>query len=198
MYQTPNAILLLATIIVHPLMRDICAKQLKRIFLTIIIFLSSFSLSLSLSLNDNNNDQQVLHTVPRGMAADVNAAVAAAKAAFANSGWASLSAVQRAEKVVKMAKGIKTNVRMLAEVEAADVGKSTHDAEMAISGAAGEGEHWCLYAATLDAEQDMPVGPTASGDALPLDVVYRRDPIGVVGKRQPYSSTIYNCARKRH
>ena len=28
------------------------------------------------------------------------------------------------------AKGIKTNVRMLAEVEAADVGKSTHDAEM--------------------------------------------------------------------
>ena len=31
------------------------------------------------------------------------------------------------------AKGIKTNVRMLAEVEAADVGKSTHDAEMVSS-----------------------------------------------------------------
>lgn len=107
-----------------------------------------------------------------------------------------MSAVQRAEKVVKMAKGIKTNVRMLAEVEAADVGKSTHDAEMAISGAAGEGEHWCLYAATLDAEQDMPVGPTASGDALPLDVVYRRDPIGVVGLISAWNYPINVAFRK--
>jgi acyl-CoA reductase-like NAD-dependent aldehyde dehydrogenase len=70
---------------------------------------------------------------------------------------------------------------MLAEIEAADVGKSTHDAEMAIGGVAGEGEHWCLYATTLDEGQDVSVGPTAAGDTLPLDVVYRRDPIGVVG-----------------
>lgn len=104
--------------------------------------------------------------------------------------------VQRAQKVVKMAKGIKANLRMLAEVEAADVGKSTHDAEMAISGAASEGEHWCLYASTLDAEQDVSVGLTAAGDALPLDVVYRRDPIGVVGLISAWNYPINVAFRK--
>lgn len=95
-----------------------------------------------------------------------------------------------------MAKGIKANLRMLAEVEAADVGKSTHDAEMAISGAASEGEHWCLYASTLDAEQDVSVGLTAAGDALPLDVVYRRDPIGVVGLISAWNYPINVAFRK--
>ena len=49
---------------------------------------------------------KVLHTVPRGMAADVNAAVACAKTAFANGEWASLTAVQRAEKVVQMVSSV--------------------------------------------------------------------------------------------
>jgi len=38
-----------------------------------------------------------------------------------------------------MAKGLRQNVGMLAEIEAADVGKSAHDALMAISGSANEG-----------------------------------------------------------
>ena len=58
-------------------------------------------------------------------------------------------------------------------------------AAMALGGAAAEGKYWCSLGAVLDAEQEVPVDAGSGGEdggaALGWDVVYRRDPIGIVG-----------------
>ena len=127
---------------------------------------------------------ELLHEFPRGKANDVQAAIAAAEAAWERGVWSSMAAAERAEIVAKMAQGIEDNVEMLAEIEAADVGKPFRQASMALSGAAGEGKYWCSLGAALDAEQDTPVTSGGGKGGLPpseWDVVYRRDPIGVIG-----------------
>jgi len=98
-----------------------------------------------------------LHEFPRGKANDVEAAISAAEAAWAEGTWAGMAAAKRAEIVVNMAQGIEDNVEMLAEIEAADVGKPFRQAAMTLGGAAGEGKYWCSLGAALDAEQDAPV-----------------------------------------
>jgi betaine-aldehyde dehydrogenase len=125
-----------------------------------------------------------LHEFPGGKANDIEAAVAAAEAAWKQGAWASMAAAERAEIVAIMAQGIEDNVEMLAEIEAADVGKPFRQAAMAIGGAAGEGKYWCSLGAALDAGQDAPVNSGGGEGGVPpaeWDVVYRRDPIGVIG-----------------
>ncbi len=115
---------------------------------------------------------------------DVDAAIAAAEAAWVEGTWAGMSAAERAEIVAKMAQGIEDNVEMLAEIEAADVGKPYRQAAMTLGGAAGEGKYWCSLGKVLDAEQDVPVNSGGGEGGVPpaeWDVVYRRDPIGVIG-----------------
>ena len=79
---------------------------------------------------------ELLHEFPRGRADDIAAAIAAAEAAWAEGTWASLAAAERAEIVSRMAQGIEDNVEMLAEIEAADVGKPFRQAAMTLGGAA--------------------------------------------------------------
>ncbi|MBQ31424.1 MAG: aldehyde dehydrogenase [Deltaproteobacteria bacterium] len=127
---------------------------------------------------------ELLHEFPRGKANDVEAAIAAAEAAWAEGTWAGMAAAERAEIVAKMAQGIKDNIEMLAEIEAADVGKPFRQAAMTLGGAAGEGKYWCSLGAVLDAEQNAPVNSGGGKGGVPpaeWDVVYRRDPIGVIG-----------------
>ena len=95
-----------------------------------------------------------------------------------------MSAANRAEIVAKMAQGIEDNKEMLAEIEAADVGKPFRQAAMTLGGAANEGKYWCSLGKALDKEQDLPVNSGGGKGGLPpaeWNVVYRRDPIGVVG-----------------
>ncbi|MEM9438852.1 MAG: aldehyde dehydrogenase family protein [Pseudomonadota bacterium] len=127
---------------------------------------------------------ELLHEFPRGRAADIEAAIAAAEAAWADGGWASMTAADRAKIVHKMAQGIEDNIEMLAEIEAADVGKPFRQAAMALGGAAAEGKYWCSLGAVLDAEQEVPVSASGGNGGVPpaeWDVVYKRDPIGVIG-----------------
>lgn len=127
---------------------------------------------------------ELLHEFPRGKANDVAAAISAAQAAWAEGEWADMTAASRARIVERIAQGIEDNLDMLAEIEAADVGKPFRQAHIAISGAAGEGKYWCSLGAVLDAHQDTPVNSGGGEGGLPpaeWDVVYRRDPIGVIG-----------------
>ena len=66
-----------------------------------------------------------------------------------------------------MAQGIEDNVEMLAEIEAADVGKPYRQAAMTLGGAAGEGKYWCSLGAALDAEQDAPVNSGGGEGGVP-------------------------------
>ena len=127
---------------------------------------------------------ELLHELPQGKANDVEEAISAAENAWAEGTWAGMSATDRAEIVFKMAQGIEDNLEMLAEIEAADVGKPYRQAAMVMGGAAGEGKYWCSLGKALDAEQDLPVNSGGGEGGVPpeeWDVVYRRDPIGVIG-----------------
>ena len=118
------------------------------------------------------------------MKEDVDAAVEAAQAAWANGtgAWAQMSATERAGYVRKMCDGIEANAEMLAHIEAADTGKTYADAFGGINGAADEGRHWCDLGAVLDAEQDLPQPTNIDGSSADgFRVVMRRDPIGIVG-----------------
>ena len=109
---------------------------------------------------------ELLHELPQGKANDVEEAISAAENAWAEGTWAGMSAADRAEIVFKMAQGIEDNLEMLAEIEAADVGKPYRQAAMVMGGAAGEGKYWCSLGKALDAEQDLPVN---SGGGVMLE-----------------------------
>jgi len=126
----------------------------------------------------------LLHEFPRGRAKDIGTAIAAAEAAWAEGTWANMAAADRAEVVARMARGIEDNIEMLAEIEAADVGKPFREAAAAIGGSTAEAKYWCSLGAVLDAEQEVPVNAGGGKGGVPpegWDVVYRRDPIGVIG-----------------
>ena len=120
---------------------------------------------------------ELLHEFPKGKANDVEVAIAAAEAAWTEGTWAGMSAAERAEIVKKMAQGIEDNIEMLAEIEAADVGKPYRQAAMVLGGAVGEAKYWCSLGKVLDAEQDVPVNSGGGEGGVPpeeIDVVYRR------------------------
>ena len=128
--------------------------------------------------------EEKLHSFARGMKEDVDAAVEAAKVAWANGTgeWAQLTATERGVYVKKMCDGILANQEMLAQIEAADTGKTYADAFGGIGGAAAEGEHWADLGAVMDAEQDKPQPTSIDGTSADgFKVVMHRDPIGIVG-----------------
>jgi len=145
--------------------------------------------------------EEVFHTVPRGTAADVAAAVAGAQAAWdgGEGAWASMPAAERAEVVRRMAQIVRDNAGMLSEVESADTGKTLKDASIVVGGSAGEAMWWCDQGAVMDAEQDAPAerGAAVGGDPpASFKVVYRRDPVGVVGLISAWNYPINVAFRK--
>ena len=127
---------------------------------------------------------EVFHELPKGNANDIGAAIRAAEAAWLDGAWANMPASERGDLISRMAQGIEENIEVLAEIEAADVGKPFRQAELVLGGAANEGKYWGSLGAVLDAEQDKPVNSGGGVGGLPpteWDVVYRRDPIGIVG-----------------
>ena len=127
---------------------------------------------------------EVFHELPKGNANDIEAAIRVAEDAWLDGTWANMPASERGDLISRMAQGIEKNIEVLAAIEAADVGKPFRQAELVLSGAANEGKYWGSLGAVLDAEQDTPVDSGGGAGGLPpaeWDVVYRRDPIGIVG-----------------
>jgi betaine-aldehyde dehydrogenase len=127
---------------------------------------------------------EILHELPKGNANDIGSAIHAAEAAWLDGAWANMPALARGKLIMRMAQGIEEHIEVLAAIEAADVGKPFRQAALALGGAANEGKYWGSLGAVLDAEQDTPVNSGGGVGGLPpaeWDVVYRRDPIGIVG-----------------
>ncbi len=127
---------------------------------------------------------EVFHELPKGNANDIESAISEAEAAWSDGTWANMPASARGDLVSRMAQGIEENIEVLATIEAADVGKPFRQAEIVLGGAASEGKYWASLGAVLDSEQDKPVNSGGGMGGLPpaeWDVVYRRDPIGIVG-----------------
>ena len=66
---------------------------------------------------------EVLASIPAGDAADIDRAVAAARAAFESPGWRDMTGAQRARLLWKMADLMEANLDELAELETLDQGK---------------------------------------------------------------------------
>ena len=142
---------------------------------------------------------EVFHELPKGNANDIGSAIDAAEAAWLDGAWANMPAAERGDLISRMAQGVEENIEALAAIEAADVGKPFRQAAMVLSGAASEGKYWGSLGAVLDAGQDTPVNSGGGMGGLPpaeWDVVYRRDPIGIVGLISAWNYPINVAFRK--
>lgn len=122
----------------------------------------------------------VVTTVADAGAADVDAAVRAAREAFDGGAWSGLSGRERGRVLHRVAELIRENADTIAELESRDVGKPITLAHAVdVTNAAGDYEHFAALAHSLDGSvRDAPMNALA---------YVRRRPIGVVAAITPYN-----------
>ncbi|WP_031485576.1 aldehyde dehydrogenase family protein [Streptomyces bicolor] len=122
----------------------------------------------------------VVTTVADAGAADVDAAVRAARDAFDDSAWSGLSGRERGRVLHRVAELIRENADTIAELESRDVGKPITLAHAVdVTNAANDYEHFAALAHALD-------GSVRDTSMNALAYVRRR-PIGVVAAITPYN-----------
>jgi 4-guanidinobutyraldehyde dehydrogenase / NAD-dependent aldehyde dehydrogenase len=125
-------------------------------------------------------DGRLLTQVARCGQADIDAAVAAGRAAFEDRRWAGKSPAQRKRTMIKFAELIQANGDALALTEALDMGKPVKFAKAVDVNAAANCIRW--YGEAVDKIYDE-IAPTAD-TALAL---ITREPVGVVGVIVPWN-----------
>lgn len=121
--------------------------------------------------------------IARGNAADVAAAVSAAKAAFANPAWSEITASKRAALLRKVADLIIEEAPRLAQIEQRDNGKLAAEVNSQVRYV---GEYFHYYAGLADKVQGHVV-PNDKGGAL---TYIRYEAKGVVGIITPWNSPL--------
>jgi aldehyde dehydrogenase (NAD+) len=123
--------------------------------------------------------------VARGDGADVDVAVAAAKAAFAP--WRDRRPIERGRVLVEIARAIRSHMNELCALERAETGKPAFQAPIEIEVAA---QYFELYGGLVNA---MP------GESIDLGAAYhsytRREPYGVVGVILPWNAPLNQAGR---
>ncbi|MGW6905132.1 aldehyde dehydrogenase family protein [Streptomyces sp. NPDC054940] len=122
----------------------------------------------------------VVTTVADAGAADVDAAVRAARDAFDDGAWSGLSGRERGRVLHRVAELIRENADTIAELESRDVGKPITLAHAVdVTNAANDYEHFAALAHALDGSvRDTPMNALA---------YVRRRPLGVVAAITPYN-----------
>lgn len=124
---------------------------------------------------------RVIETVGQASASDVDAAVAAARAALANPAWAGLLPVARAALLFKLAELIERDAVELAELETRDQGQPIGISRQV--SVAGSAEHFRYYAGWVTKIQGT-VNPVSFPDTLHYT---RREPVGVNALITPWN-----------
>ncbi|MHA6847932.1 aldehyde dehydrogenase family protein [Ralstonia syzygii] len=122
----------------------------------------------------HSTTEAVMGTIPEGSAADAEAAVAAARAAF--DGWSATPAPKRAECIQKIAEGLKARSEELAQLIAGEVGMPIKLARAIQVG--GPVYNWGNFAKLL--------GSFAFEERVGNSLVVR-EPVGVVGAITPWN-----------
>ncbi|NGO46136.1 aldehyde dehydrogenase family protein [Streptomyces ureilyticus] len=119
--------------------------------------------------------------------ADVNQAVAAARAAFTSPEWAGMRAADRGRILYRIAEAIRHQGERLARLESQDVGKPLRQAKADVEAAA---RYFEFYAGVADklGGTTVPLGPGL------IDYTVR-EPIGVSGQIIPFNYPLQNTAR---
>ncbi|HMA47975.1 MAG TPA: aldehyde dehydrogenase family protein, partial [Frankiaceae bacterium] len=131
----------------------------------------------------DSTTEQVMGTVPDGVPADVDAAVAAARAAFPQ--WAGTPVGRRAELLRRVAEGLRERTEEIAELVAREVGMPVGLARAVQVGLA--------LADFSDAADVLDGYPFESEVGTSLVV---REPIGVVGAITPWNYPLHQIALK--
>lgn len=119
--------------------------------------------------------------------ADVNQAVAAARAAFTAPEWARMRAADRSRLLYRIAEAIRHQGEPLARLESRDVGKPLSQARADVEAAA---RYFEFYAGAADKPggTTIPLGPGLVDYTV-------REPIGVSGQIIPFNYPLQNTAR---
>lgn len=122
-------------------------------------------------------------SVPVGSEADVDLAVAAARNAFENGEWSTLSASARGKLLLKLAALIEENIDYIAEIESRDNGKLIRETHTHLKSLV---DYFIYYGGLADKIQ---------GDVIPLNKTSvlnytLREPLGVVGAITPWNSPL--------
>jgi betaine-aldehyde dehydrogenase len=131
----------------------------------------------------NPATEEIIHKVASGTAADVDAAVKAARRAFDNDGWPKLKGAQRAWYLRAIANGIRASQAEIARLEVIDNGKPFPEAVWDIADAAGCFDFYAGLAEQLDNDPEEPI---ALADARFTSKAVR-EPIGVAGAIIPWN-----------
>jgi gamma-glutamyl-gamma-aminobutyraldehyde dehydrogenase len=123
---------------------------------------------------------EVITSVAKGDAADIDIAVASGRTAFEDGRWSRLSPRDRGQALVRLAGLIESNAEELQLLETLDVGKPIRYSRIVDVGQAIHTYSWYGEAADKLYDDIAPTGP----DALAL---ITREPIGVVGAVTPWN-----------
>jgi gamma-glutamyl-gamma-aminobutyraldehyde dehydrogenase/4-guanidinobutyraldehyde dehydrogenase/NAD-dependent aldehyde dehydrogenase len=134
-------------------------------------------------------DGRLLTTVARCGPADIDAAVAAARAAFGDRRWSGMSPAQRKRVMIRFADAVLAAGDELALMETLDMGKPVQYAKGVDVSSAANCIRW--YGEAVDKVYDE-IAPTAS-NALAL---ITREPVGVVGVIVPWNYPMIMAAWK--
>lgn len=136
-------------------------------------------------------DGTELARVPAGAAADVDRAVAAARAAFEDGPWSRLSPAERGKLLWRLADLIEHNLEELAQLETLDQGKPLSVTRTAdVPGSAETFRYMAGWATKIEGAT-IPVGP-----AHQMHAYTRREPVGVVGQIVPWNFPLAMAAWK--
>lgn len=135
--------------------------------------------------------ETVIHHIPAGSAADANAAVEAARAAFDHGPWPRLTGHQRAQVLRAIANGIRDRLLELARLEVLDNGKPLPEAEWDLADAAGCFDYYAGLAEGLDAATEAIALPDPRFTAKAV-----REPVGVAGAIIPWNYPLLMAAWK--
>ncbi len=123
-------------------------------------------------------------SVPQANAADLNAAVAAAKRAFDGSGWADLTAAERAEYLRRIADEVEARAEALAWTNTMENGSPLAETSGAAANAAGIFRYFATLADVIAAPDERPAPRGGFSSTV------KRDPIGVCALIAPWNFPI--------
>ncbi len=131
---------------------------------------------------------EVIGRVPDGIAADVDRAVAAARAAFDLGDWKTTTAQDRGRVLFKLAQAVRDRADELADLETRNTGKPIVESEYDIADVATCFEYYGGLATKIHGDV-LPVPDNAMSLAL-------REPIGVAGQIIPWNYPLMMAAWK--
>ncbi|MEM7690570.1 MAG: aldehyde dehydrogenase family protein [Pseudomonadota bacterium] len=139
---------------------------------------------------------KALGQMARGNAADVDAAVASARAAFEDGRWSGLTPMERSKTLWAIADAIEANIDELAELETLDQGKALYVGRWAeIPGAVNQFRYFSGMATKIEGSM-IPTSINYQPPGKEVFAYTQHLPVGVVGAIVPWNSPLVLTAMK--